>query len=90
MAMLNNQRVNLHFSMVFLWFSYGFPNGCPSQPQPTRCSHRHCRMPQGFFVASPLGAAKLNKAGAGGAADGGEEAAAAWQRWRYPVLYGCV
>jgi len=44
-------------------------------------------MPQGFFVAaSPLGAAKLNKAGAGGAADGGEEAAAAW-RWRYPVLY---
>ena len=25
MAMLNDQRVNLHFPMVFLWFSYGFP-----------------------------------------------------------------
>ena len=30
MAMLNSellvyQRVNLHFPMVFLWFSYGFP-----------------------------------------------------------------
>ena len=23
--MLNYQRVNLHFPMVFLWFSYGFP-----------------------------------------------------------------
>ena len=21
----HNQRVNLHFPMVFLWFSYGFP-----------------------------------------------------------------
>ena len=26
--MLNYQRVNLHFPMVFLWFSCGFPN-CP-------------------------------------------------------------
>ena len=25
MAMLNDQRVNLHFPMAFLWFSYGFP-----------------------------------------------------------------
>ena len=24
-VMLNYQRVNLHFPMVFLWFSYGFP-----------------------------------------------------------------
>ena len=24
-AMLNYQRVNLHFPLVFLWFSYGFP-----------------------------------------------------------------
>ena len=26
-AMLVYQRVNLHFPMVFLWFSYGFPSG---------------------------------------------------------------
>ena len=24
--MINYQRVNLHFPMVFLWFSYGFPS----------------------------------------------------------------
>ena len=24
-AMLVHQRVNIHFPMVFLWFSYGFP-----------------------------------------------------------------
>ena len=30
------QRVNLHFPMVFLWFSYGFPMVFPLKPP---CSH---------------------------------------------------
>ena len=30
--MLVYQRVNLHFPMVFLWFSYGFPMVFPFKP----------------------------------------------------------
>ena len=32
MAMLNNQGYNLHFPMLFLWFSYGFPMVFPLKP----------------------------------------------------------
>ena len=31
-AMLNYQRVNLHFSMVFLWFSHHVISLCPGHP----------------------------------------------------------
>ena len=35
--MLGYQRVNLHFPMVFLWFSYGFPGWNLRNTNPPRC-----------------------------------------------------
>ena len=54
--MLVYQRVNLHFPMVFLWFSYGFPMFV-YQRVPETSRRVHQEMPDVQPSAPPLAAA---------------------------------